>query len=415
MRADDPIASAFARRAIAVTVFAALTAFGCDKSSPTAPTSTPTVATTSAAPTGAQPTVSGISPPLTQGSGQQTITVAGGNLQAGVSATLKWPDGSVQSYGGAAAQLQAVTNTSLQIAATFSEPGVYTLTVTDAANQSSAPFTFTVTSPTPTVTGTSPHSPTQSTATQTIAVTGTNFETGLSVSLTGPDGSSSSLGGTAIQDITSTLFHLAAVFAQAGNYSLRVTNPYGLPSDPLVLPVQAAAVPKPVITGLSPASPTVASTSQPLYFAGTGFQTGAIVTLTAPGGGTTSFSGSAVTQSGSTTVRIAPTLTTAGAYSAQVTNPNGDVSSAWSFTVQAATVPMPVITGLSPASPTVASTSQPIYFAGTGFQTGASVTLTAPGGGTTFFSGSAVTQSGSTTVRIAPKIPTASSCETLYK
>src|SRR5204863_284758 len=64
-----------------------------------------------------------------------------------------------------------------------------------------------------------------------------------------------------------------------------------------------------------------------------------------------------------------------------VVNPDSRTSNVWSFTVTAS-VPAPVISGLSPASYPASGTSQTMLVNGSNFQSGATLTFRDPAGNT---------------------------------
>jgi hypothetical protein len=123
----------------------------------------------------------------------------------------------------------------------------------------------------------------------------------------------------------------------------------------------------PIISGLSPtAGPTVGGTT--VTISGTGFAAGATVTF----GGTAATN---VNVLGSTTITTVTPAHTSGLVSVVVTNPggeNGTSVNAFNYTV--VQVPAPTVTGVAPTSgPTAGGT--PITITGTGFVSGATVTL----------------------------------------
>jgi hypothetical protein len=82
---------------------------------------------------------------------------------------------------------------------------------------------------------------------------------------------------------------------------------------------------------------------------GTNFMSGLSVQLTAPGGAVTTLGSSVINVGSSTAFSMTATLATPGAYSLKVVNPSGQLSDPWIFTVAAATVPPPAVTGVSAA------------------------------------------------------------------
>ncbi|MCX6539684.1 MAG: hypothetical protein NT151_12240 [Acidobacteria bacterium] len=78
-----------------------------------------------------------------------------------------------------------------------------------------------------TIASVSPATITSSATSQTIIVTGTNFLSGLTLTNTAPGGGTTTLGGSQIQDLTTTSFQVSATFAELGSYGLQVANPSG--------------------------------------------------------------------------------------------------------------------------------------------------------------------------------------------
>jgi hypothetical protein len=81
------------------------------------------------------------------------------------------------------------------------------------------------------------------TGTQTIIVSGSSFQAGLTLAVTPitPPGDPSTFSGSQIQSQTGTSFQVTVTFATAGNYSFQVTNPSGDQSNRLFATVQTPA------------------------------------------------------------------------------------------------------------------------------------------------------------------------------
>ena len=60
---------------------------------------------------------------------------------------------------------------------------------------------------------------------------GTNFQTGVTATLTLPDGSNVTVSGSAIVGSSATAFKMMVVLPTAGNYRVRAVNPSGQTSD----------------------------------------------------------------------------------------------------------------------------------------------------------------------------------------
>ena len=130
----------------------------------------------------------------------------------------------------------------------------------------------------------------------------------------------------------------------------------------------------PVITGVSPNPVTGSSSPQPFTITGTGFVSGATVTLRDVTNNQT-FPNRPISWFSSTEIVINPIFTTAAAvWTVQVINPGGIASNQWVFNVVAPTT-TPMITGVSPNPVTGTNSAQPFTITGTGFVSGATVTL----------------------------------------
>jgi hypothetical protein len=359
-------------------------------------------------PTPPTPAVTGVSPlPLTAGTPIQHIYISGSGFQAGLSVALTRPDGSATTVANG--DVSFGTSTAFAINVVLPVAGSYSVVVTDPSGLSSTPFAFTIQAPSPTpsaptIAGLSPRSPTMNSAVQKVYVGGANFQSGLAVAITAPDGSTSSVSGSAVTFGTSTAFSMNVTLATAGAYSLVVTNPSGASSASFPFTVQTPAPPvAPTITSISPGSPVAGSATQSVSVNGTGFQSLGTVTLTMPDGTSMPLSPTAITWTSSSAFKMSVVLGTVGTYGVQITNPTGLSSGVLSFAVVAAAPP--TVTGTSPQTPTAGTPVQGVYVAGTGFETGLSVTLTVPGGATSTISGSAITVGSSTIFKMNVVLP----------
>ena len=370
------------------------------------PSATPSAPTTIVAQptTTTAPMMAGISPASpTVFAGSQTLYLAGNNFLPGLTVTIAGPGGTVTISGSA---VQKVSSTLVQLAVVFANVGNYYLRVVNPDGRTSEPWAFTVKdtelSQRPSVTGLSPASPVASTATQGVYVIGTNFQSGLTVALTLPNGTTTSIGGTAILFGSATAFKLSIVLADAGNYQLRVTSPDGQKSEPLAFTVKPAEQPgKPTVTGVTPTTLVAGTASQSLYVLGTGFQSGLTATFTLPNGTTTSMRGTAILFGSATAFKLSIVLAEAGTYQVCVTNPDGQKSEPSAFAVKPVEqLGKPTVTGISPRTATAGTATQYIYVAGTNFRTGLTVALTLPNGTVTSLSGQAIVFGSATDFKV---------------
>ena len=126
---------------------------------------------------------------------------------------------------------------------TLPEPGSASLRVVNPSGAASNWKEFTVKpgeSAAPTVTRIEPEHPTASGASQPIWIVGTNFQEGLTVKLTRPGGSTTTISGDAIDRQSSTVVKVMMSLGDPGNYSLKVVNPGGQMSGSLSFAVGAA-------------------------------------------------------------------------------------------------------------------------------------------------------------------------------
>lgn len=180
------------------------------------------------------------------------------------------------------------------------------------------------------VTSITPPSPAASASPQTISVTGMNFISGLTVSLTGPNHSSMTLTGAQIQNVSPGGFQMSAVLSTIGQYSLQVTNPNGgAASLPFNFNVQIAS---PAISSVSPSSPTASAGYQVITVNGANFEAGLTVTLTPPGGSPIALLATQIQNVTAATFQLRVILASVGAYSLEVTNPDGGMSGLFPFT-----------------------------------------------------------------------------------
>jgi hypothetical protein len=114
-------------------------------------------------------------------------------------------------------------------------------------------------------------------------------------------------------------------------------------SSPLFFTVDVTTLP--VINSISPPSPTLNSSPQPITINGSGFQSGLQVSFTPTVGGSVFVTPSSVTTS---TIQVSPTLNQTGAWAVEVKNPDGGQAVPYGFTVAAAALSAPTL--LTPAN-----------------------------------------------------------------
>ena len=264
-----------------------------------------------------------------------------------------------------------------QINGTFILPetaaiGPWHVNVTNAGRSASLPNGFTVLSPTLTVTSIMPNNGTRGT-TVPVAVTGTGFASGATVSLTKGSVAIYATGVDVRSPTAITCTFDLPSTATTGLWNVVVSNPGG-PSGTLVNGFTIN--PGLAVTSISPndgiRGATIGST-----VSGTGFVNGATVTLSRAGEPDITATGVVVTSS----TRIACTLVlpadaAVGTWDVVVTNPDGERASK----DDAFTIKMPPVTVLSITPNTgLRGTTVPVTIGGSEFVTGATVTLTKSG------------------------------------
>jgi hypothetical protein len=313
------------------------------------------------------PNAEAISPSSGDQGGTETVTINGASFVSGASVAFSGSGITVNSTSFVSAtELKA----SITIAAGAST-GARTVTVTnpDAGTDSLA---FTVNGA-PTVTSASPSSGDQG-GTQTVAVKGTNFESGATVSISGTGVKVNSTSFVSATELTASITVESG--AATGARTVTVTNPDTTSAS---LASGFTVNGKPTVTSISPSSRGQGATSQNVAVKGTNFQSGANVSFSGTGitvNSTSFVSATEVTAN----ITIAANAST-GARTVTVTNPDTTSASlASGFTVNAG----PTIT-----SPTKASPINPGHNGETTF------TMT----GTSFVNGLTVTGNGTAEVQ----------------
>jgi hypothetical protein len=259
-------------------------------------------------------------------------------------------------------------------------PGYYMLFILNSSGVPSVASSFLLSSsstPAPTVTSILPNSGTAAGGTA-VTITGTGFLTGATVSVGGTPA-------TAVTVVNSTTITATTPAHAAGAANVIVANS-DMQSGTLTQGFTYTAIsnPAPTVTGISPASGTAAGGTA-VTITGTGFQAGAAVSL----GGTPA---TGVTVMSSTTITATTPAHATGTVSVIVTNSDSQSGTlTQGFTYTAVSNPPPTVTGISPASGTVAGGTA-VSITGTGFLAGATVSLGGtPATGVTVVSSTTIT------------------------
>lgn len=280
-------------------------------------------------------------------------------------------------------------NSTLTIATNNQTPtGTFTITVRGTTSSVIRDTTITLIvnppGPPPAVSSINPSSPISGNVDQNVTVSGTNFQAGLTVTVTFPNGGTGTLSGTQIQNVTSTSFIMRITLGTSGNWSMRVNNSDGGQSNPFGFKV-LSNVQAPTIFSINPSIPVVRSTDQDVFVSGNNFQQNLVVDITFPSGGGTTLSGTQIQNVTSTSFIMRATLSGAGDWTIKVRNPDGGQSSVFSFTVTNGT--NPVINSINPSSPTTNGADQNVIVNGSNFQNGLKVNVTFPNGGVSTLQG----------------------------
>ena len=167
---------------------------------------------------------------------------------------------------------------------------------------------------------------------QPITVSGHQFLERLTLSVTGPDGNSLEYREPAIRERRDRSFVVPVVFAEAGRYTLIVTNADGTTSNAFVMQAkqQSAA---PVIEAIKPERLQASMNPQALQVQGQRFAAGLTVLVTDPTGTVQTIGGGQVSDVRPTSLQVMATLELAGDYTMVITSSSGVTSNAFAFHV----------------------------------------------------------------------------------
>ena len=288
---------------------------------------------------------------VTGGTSPYTWVVTAGSLPAGLSLDPATCTGSLQNSCLIVGTPSAV------------ETASFTLKVTDASGAAaSAAFGLNINPPSPAITSIKPSSGAQG-ATVPVTITGTNFVTGASVSV-------SNSGVTVSRLVVVNSTEIDATFAIAANATVGpdnvVVTTAGGPSQPAVFTVLAGL---PVLTTMAP-STGVQGASVAVTLNGANFVTGATIAFSTAG--ITASNVTVVSSTQITATFIIAANAPLGSSNVTVTTPAG-TSGHLTFTVFA-----PLQISVNPAAGTQ-GTSVPVTITGAGFAAGAQVTISNPG------------------------------------
>jgi hypothetical protein len=316
---------------------------------------------TSTCPGLATPTVSGISvsgaPQAIPWIGQSfTLTVNGANfLSSGAS--------EIYIGGQAQSETQYISSTQLRCTLSIAQAGLYSVSVVSSSGQagcaspSSGTQTLEIDNPIPEVSTLSPPSVLAGSAGFTLGITGLGFYSGTVVQVNGSVRASTFISTTQL-----TVPITAADIASAGPVTIRVSNQ--APGGGAFSATLQVITP-PVITAVSPPSATAGLTAQPVTISGSAFASSDVVSAVSTTAGSQTLTPSSITAASMAVSIPQAMMATGGTVTLTVTDKATTLSSLpATFTVNN---PLPVLTGLNPASLTAGTSSPSFTISGSGF------------------------------------------------
>ena len=161
---------------------------------------------------------------------------------------------------------------------------------------------------------------------QTITVTGDNFATGLSLTVTKPDNQTITISQADIDSLTTNSFRTSVVFDLLGPYGFVARSASGTSSPNFTVAVQVTNSP-PQLISVSPAATPQSTIPQPIIIQGQALSAPLSVTITDPDGFATVIGNDSLNVT-STSVSLTFVPSKRGAWSLYVTLPGGISSNA---------------------------------------------------------------------------------------
>jgi urease gamma subunit len=271
----------------------------------------------------AAPNVTSVSPSSGDRGGSESVAIKGSGFLSG--ATSSFGSGIIVNSTTFKSSTELIASITIEAGASL---GSHTVTETNADGGSDEGV-FTVNSA-PTATSTNPSSRAQGTSNQTVAIKGTNFEsgTGLAASFSGTGITVNSTSFVSSTEVSANV--TIASNATIGARNVTVTNPDTTSATGTGIFTVSAA---PTVASTSPSSRGQGASKQTVAIKGTGFATGASVSF---GAGITVESTSFVGSTELTAKISIESTATPGTRAVTVTNADGGVGSlAGAFTVNA--------------------------------------------------------------------------------
>jgi hypothetical protein len=326
------------------------------------------------------PTISSVNPnPVTGSNSAQPFTINGLGFASSSTVTLR-----DKSTGEVFANRAISSRTSTQI---IINPNFTTAAHTWSVevlngNLSSGEFTFQVIAPaSPHINSVSPNPMNGSDSSQTFTINGSGFTSNSTVTLRSPFQTYSN---QPTSSITSTQIMMQVnLGTTAAQWTVEVID-HGISSSQFAFQVVA---PAPRINNVSPNPVIGSNSSQPFTMNGSGFTSSSTVTLRDKSTGEV-FANRSISSRTSTQLVINPNFTTAvHTWSVEVLN---GTQSSGEFTFQVVASPTPSISSISPPTPVHSGSNQNVTVFGSNFQSGLTVFITFPSGGSTTLSGTQI-------------------------
>jgi hypothetical protein len=318
------------------------------------------------------PTLTSINPATAeQGGPDLEIFVNGANFQDG--AVVRWNGSTnLQTTFVDAQNLTAIIPANL-----LNTTGTAQLSIRNPDNQTTSNYQFQVTNPEPTISSLVPDTTTPGSASFTMGVIGTGFNSNSVVRWNG----------SALITVYSTPTQLLAqvpanLVASAGTANVTVFNPTpgGGESAPEVFTIASGGgASAPVISSINPTTKTAGEAQFTLTVNGSNFVNGAVVKVNGSNRTTT------FVNAGQLTATIpASDIVSAGTLAITVQNPDNQTSGAATLTVNAAQAPAPSISSISPTTKTAGEAQFTLTVNGANFVNGAVVRVGGSNRTTTF-------------------------------
>jgi hypothetical protein len=148
----------------------------------------------------------------------------------------------------------------------------------------------------------------------------------LTVLLTPPTGTRTTIAGDAIQGLQSVSFQVSVTLDTPGEYRLAVRLVSGVESNDVILTVGTPTGSPPRIDAVTPGTVQASTGVTVVTLSGANFVSGSTVNVTRPDGSTTPLPSSSIVAVTPNSMQLSMIFATAGTYSLSVTSPQGQAS-----------------------------------------------------------------------------------------